>query len=32
MRILVDANVILDVLCERPGFYDDSAAIWSLAE
>ncbi|MBA3936962.1 MAG: PIN domain-containing protein [Planctomycetes bacterium] len=32
MRILVDTNVLLDVLCAREGFYDDSAAIWSLAE
>ncbi|MEK7411992.1 MAG: PIN domain-containing protein [Planctomycetota bacterium] len=32
MSILVDTNVLLDVLCKRSEFYDDSAAIWSLAE
>lgn len=32
MKILVDTNVLLDVLCERSEFYDDSAAVWSLAE
>ncbi len=32
MKILVDTNVLLDVLCERTEFYDDSAAVWSLAE
>lgn len=32
MKILVDTNVLLDVLCERPPFYGDSAAIWTMAE
>ena len=32
MKILVDTNVLLDVLCQRADFYDDSAAVWSLAE
>ncbi len=32
MKILVDTNVLLDVLCERTEFYNDSAAVWSLAE
>lgn len=32
MKILVDTNVLLDVLCGRSEFYDDSAAVWSLAE
>lgn len=32
MKVLVDTNVLLDVLCERAEFYDDSAAIWTMAE
>ena len=32
MKILVETNVLLDVLLDRREFYDDSAAIWSLAE
>jgi predicted nucleic acid-binding protein len=32
MNIFVDTNVLLDVLAERRPFYDDSAAVWTLAE
>ena len=32
MKIFIDTNVLIDVLCERESFYDDAAAIWSLAE
>ncbi len=32
MKIFIDTNVLLDVLAEREPFYDDSAAIWTLAE
>ena len=32
MKVLVDTNVLLDVLCERSEFYEDSAAIWTMAE
>lgn len=28
MRALLDTNVLLDLLLERPGFVDDAAAIW----
>jgi predicted nucleic acid-binding protein len=32
MKVFLDTNVLLDVLAERADFYDDAAAIWSLAE
>ncbi|MBO4926992.1 MAG: PIN domain-containing protein [Clostridiales bacterium] len=32
MRLVIDANVLLDVLCERDPFYYDSAAVWDLCE
>jgi predicted nucleic acid-binding protein len=32
MRVFVDTNVLLDVLGKRLPFYDDAAAIWTLAE
>ena len=32
MRVLVDTNVLIDVIAMRKPFYDDSAAIWTLAE
>jgi len=32
MNIFIDANVLLDVLAKREPFYDDSAAVWTLAE
>lgn len=30
--MLIDTNIILDVLCKRPGFYEDSARIFKLCE
>ena len=32
MRILIDTNVILDVLCNRPDFVEDSSKIWKYCE
>lgn len=32
MKILIDINVILDVLCNRPDFVDDSSKIWKHCE
>ncbi len=32
MRILVDTNVILDVLCKRTNFVETSSRIWKLCE
>lgn len=32
MKVLVDTNIILDVLCRRPGFYEDSAKVLKLCE
>ena len=32
MKVLIDTNIILDVLCKRPGFYEDSANIFNLCE
>lgn len=32
MNVLVDTNVLLDVLAKREPFYEDSAAVWTLAE
>ncbi|MCY2962336.1 MAG: PIN domain-containing protein [Planctomycetota bacterium] len=32
MRIFFDTNILLDVLAKREPFYDESAAIWTLAE
>lgn len=32
MKILVDTNVILDVLCDRPEFVDSSSKIWKYCE
>ena len=32
MRLLIDANVILDVLQKREPHYSDSALIWKLCE
>jgi predicted nucleic acid-binding protein len=32
LRILVDANVVLDVLAKREPHYATSAAVWALAE
>ena len=32
MKVLIDTNVILDVLCKRPDFYEDSAKVFKLCE
>ena len=32
MRVLIDTNVILDVLCNRQGFADDAAKIFKFCE
>lgn len=32
MKVLIDTNIILDVLCKRPEFYEDSARIFKLCE
>lgn len=32
MKILVDTNVILDVLCNRAEFAEDSARVWKYCE
>ena len=32
MRVFVDTNVLLDVIANRPAFYEDSALVWTLAE
>lgn len=32
MKILIDTNILLDVLCRRQNFYEDSARIFRLCE
>ena len=32
MNVLIDTNILLDVLCKRPDFYEDSAKIFKLCE
>lgn len=32
MKVLIDTNIILDVLCKRPEFYENSAQIFKLCE
>ena len=32
MKVLIDTNIILEVLCKRPAFYEDSAKIFKLCE
>ena len=32
MRLMIDANILLDVLMQRTGFYRDSSLIWKLSE
>lgn len=32
MKVLIDTNIILDVLCKRQDFYEDSAKIFKLCE
>ena len=30
MKVLIDTNILLDVLTERDGFWEESLAIWNL--
>lgn len=32
MKLLIDTNVILDVLCARPGFVEPASLIWKRCE
>lgn len=32
MKVLIDTNVILDVLCKREGFFEDADKIFNLCE
>lgn len=32
MKIWIDTNIILDVLCNRKGFVENSSSIWKLCE
>lgn len=32
MKVLIDINIILDVLCKRSDFYEDSAKVFKLCE
>ena len=32
MKVLIDTNILLDVLCKRNGFYEDAAKIFRLCE
>lgn len=32
MRVLIDTNVILDVLCNRSEFVEDSSRVWKYCE
>ena len=32
MKVFFDTNILLDVLARRQPFFDDSAAVWTLAE
>lgn len=32
MKVLIDTNIILDVLCRRPGFYENASRIFKLCE
>ena len=32
MTVLIDTNIILDVFCKRPDFYEDSAKVFKLCE
>lgn len=32
MKVRIDTNIILDVLCKRPEYYKDSAKIFKLCE
>ena len=30
--VFIDTNILIDVLCQRKDFHEDSAAIWTLSE
>ena len=32
MKVLIDTNVILDVLCARKDFLEDSSKVWKYCE
>lgn len=32
MKLLIDANILLDVLQNRAGFVEDSSLVWKLCE
>lgn len=32
MKVLIDTNILLDVLCSRPGLVDASSKVWKLCE
>lgn len=32
MKIWIDTNVLLDVLCNRPNFVEASVKVWKLCE
>lgn len=32
MKVLIDTNIILDVLCARENFWQESAQVWKLCE
>lgn len=32
MKVLIDTNVILDVLCDRPDFAETSSMVWKYCE
>ncbi len=32
MKVLIDTNVILDVLCNRPNFVKNSSVVWKYCE
>lgn len=32
MKVLIDTNIILDVFCKRPDFYEDSAKVFKFCE
>jgi predicted nucleic acid-binding protein len=32
MNVFLDTNILIDVIANRPPFYQDSAAIWTMSE
>jgi len=32
MKVLIDTNILLDVLCNRPGLSDSSSKVWKYSE